>query len=626
VGIVFKNNAKTTLSSAVNNSTTTIPVTEGSVFPAVNLSGAGTFFLLTLDDETNNEILKVTSCSGASGNIDLTVIRAQEGTTARAFSSGDKAELRFTSGTVDEIRSDNTVHTNIFTTSNNSTTAFTLSDEVANENDLVVFIDGVFQAHNTFSVSGTTLTLATAPASGRVVTVYSIKGSRSASNVALATMTGDNSDTTLTLPVEPINENSVQVFFDGVYQNKDSFSISGTTLTFGVAPPTGVAVEALVFTKLAINTSSILSDTDADTKVQVEESSDEDKIRFDTAGSERVVIDNLGNVGIGADPTLGALHVTSATNDIVTFENTSTGTTGAQLLLYHNSSSPADGDRVGALAFQGKDDGGNHTTYAGIRCLATDVSDGGEDGTLTFSCTKEGTFTEAMRIDSSGNVQVGASSVANCLIGNDGNLINIKSKKDGTDAIPLTFMTQASGGALAERVRITDAGTIFYGTSDNINTLDGVLIRKSSNQGQVFCSGDGSSAQETYYVYDNTNSEYEFFASYHGTVYYRNLSQLSDERKKDNIADITLGLDAIKELRPVSFDWKNNKGDNQLGFIAQEVETTSLSQLIGTYKDDNIADCKSLNQGALIPVLVKAIQEQQTIIDDLKSRIETLEG
>ena len=108
-------------------------------------------------------------------------------------------------------------------------------------------------------------------------------------------MTGDNSDTTLTLPVEPINENSVQVFFDGVYQNKDSFSISGTTLTFGVAPPTGVAVEALVL-NLQLTPSSILSDTDADTKVQVEESSDEDEIRFDTGGTERMIIDDAGNV------------------------------------------------------------------------------------------------------------------------------------------------------------------------------------------------------------------------------------------------------------------------------------------------------------------------------------------
>jgi hypothetical protein len=105
VGIVFKNNAKTTLSSGVNNSTTTIPVTEGSVFPAVDLSGSGTFFLMTLDDDTNNEIVKVTTCSGNSGNINLTVVRAQESTTARAFSSGVKAELRFTSGTIDHIRS-----------------------------------------------------------------------------------------------------------------------------------------------------------------------------------------------------------------------------------------------------------------------------------------------------------------------------------------------------------------------------------------------------------------------------------------------------------------------------------------------------------------------------------------
>ena len=74
-------------------------------------------------------------------------------------------------------------------------------------------------------------------------------------------MTGDNSDTTLALGVTPISENAVQVYFDGVYQNKDSFSISGETLTFGVAPPTGVAVEAITLTVgLAAAASSILVD------------------------------------------------------------------------------------------------------------------------------------------------------------------------------------------------------------------------------------------------------------------------------------------------------------------------------------------------------------------------------
>lgn len=42
-----------------------------------------------------------------------------------------------------------------------------------------------------------------------------------------------------------------------------------------------------------------LWDTDTDTGIQVEESADEDKIRFDTAGAERMIIDESGNVGIG---------------------------------------------------------------------------------------------------------------------------------------------------------------------------------------------------------------------------------------------------------------------------------------------------------------------------------------
>jgi len=384
VGIVFKNNAKTTLSSAVNNSTTTIPVTDGSVFPAADLAGAGTFFLLTLEEDGNspaNEIVKVTTCSGASGNINLTVVRAQEGTSATAFDSGDKAELRFTSGTIDHIRSDNTVHTNIFTTANASTTAFTLNQAVTDENDLVVFIDGVFQAHNTYTVSGTTLTLATAPASGRVVTAYSIKGLRSATNVAIATMTGDNSDTTLTLPIEPVNENSVQVFFDGVYQNKSTFSVSGTTLTFSTAPPTGVEVEAILLTQTNIDTAAILKDADGDTKVQVEESSDEDKIRFDTAGTQRMEIDNSGNVtlntgnlvigtsGKGIDfSATPDTAVAGATSTSELLDNYEEGTWTPVYQSTTNSSNNVTNSRVGYYTRVG------NTVYITANLISNDLS------------------------------------------------------------------------------------------------------------------------------------------------------------------------------------------------------------------------------------------------------------
>ena len=57
-----------------------------------------------------------------------------------------------------------------------STTAFTLTTSMSNEDGLIVFIDGVYQADNVYSVSGTTLTFATAPVNGRVIEVFQMEG------------------------------------------------------------------------------------------------------------------------------------------------------------------------------------------------------------------------------------------------------------------------------------------------------------------------------------------------------------------------------------------------------------------------------------------------------------------
>ena len=70
----------------------------------------------------------------------------------------------------------------------------------------------------------------------------------------LNTMTGDGSDTTLTMSVTPASENGIQVYFDGVYQHKDTFSFSGTTLTFSTAPAAGVKVEVINISTVAQST------------------------------------------------------------------------------------------------------------------------------------------------------------------------------------------------------------------------------------------------------------------------------------------------------------------------------------------------------------------------------------
>jgi len=594
VGIVFKNNAKTTLSSAVNNSTTTIPVTDGSVFPAVDLAGAGTFFLLTLEEDGNSpaiEIVKVTTCSGASGNINLTVVRAQEGTSATAFDSGDKAELRFTSGTIDHIRSDNTVHTNIFTTANASTTAFTLNQAVTDENDLVVFIDGVFQAHNTYTVSGTTLTLATAPASGRVVTAYSIKGLRSATNVAIATMTGDNSDTTLTLPIEPINENSVQVFFDGVYQNKSTFSVSGTTLTFSTAPPTGVEVEAILLTQTNIDTAAILKDADGDTKIQVEESSDEDKIRFDTGGTERAIIDSSGIKIIHDDQKGLKFNTANTAESFIDFGDT-------------------DNDAIGRISYDHADDS------ISFRTSATQYLKLSAQGTLNFPSPTS--------FSGQGNGTIGHHSNNYFYINGGSAGAVLQDNSSGSNRILLrdsnTIEFEVNG---SERMRITSDGKLGIGTTapDEKLQVDGKLKVSSyfgTGTAVIIQNNDSSDNYSAAAFYSGGTVAGYIFVN--GSLNSTSYQTTSDYRVKENINYDFDALDRVKQLKPARFNFIADETNTLVdGFLAHEVSDI-VPEAISGEKDGE--QMQGIDQSKLVPLLTKAIQELSAKVEELEGKIE----
>ena len=89
MGLLFKNNAETTLSSGINNSVTTVPVASAAVFPTPD---ANNVFFATIEEGNTIEVVKVT---GISSN-DLTVVRAQDNTSAAAFGAGAKIELRLT--------------------------------------------------------------------------------------------------------------------------------------------------------------------------------------------------------------------------------------------------------------------------------------------------------------------------------------------------------------------------------------------------------------------------------------------------------------------------------------------------------------------------------------------------
>ena len=100
---------------------------------------------------------------------------------------------------------------------------------------------------------------------------------------------------------------------------------------------------------------------------------------------------------------------------------------------------------------------------------------------------------------------------------------------------------------------------------------------------------------------------------------------VSDVRWKENIRDATYGLATINALRPVEFDWKHGGAKNVKGFIAQEVKAV-LPESVSIKDGNGLEDGHYLETHTMIPVMVKAIQEQQSIIDGLKARIEALEN
>lgn len=100
MAVLYTNNAASTLSASITNTATSFSVTsgQGALFPAI--TGSDYFYVTLLDNSGNIEIVKVT----ARNTDTFTVTRAQDGTTARAWSANDKVELRITRSMLDDLK------------------------------------------------------------------------------------------------------------------------------------------------------------------------------------------------------------------------------------------------------------------------------------------------------------------------------------------------------------------------------------------------------------------------------------------------------------------------------------------------------------------------------------------
>ena len=186
-----------------------------------------------------------------------------------------------------------------------------------------------------------------------------------------------------------------------------------------------------------------------------------------------------------------------------------------------------------------------------------------------------------LAIDSSGNTSIGTNSPAGRL-----------SVENSSTSLPVGFFNNPNAGTSG----VQALGTSLPSTANNTNCFH--LKSTTQNVSSYYLYGDGSS------------------------------SFTSDERQKKNIATTRDGyLQDLMNLRVVDYHW-NNQGDTEnksTGLIAQEVEQI-FPHLVVEHELDGVGIRKNLKGSDLTFVLIKALQEATTKIEDLESRVATLES
>lgn len=115
-----------------------------------------------------------------------------------------------------------------------------------------------------------------------------------------------------------------------------------------------------------------------------------------------------------------------------------------------------------------------------------------------------------------------------------------------------------------------------------------------------------------------------------GKIYCYATAKWSDARLKEFVRPIRGALDKVVGMRGVSYRWRLDemqdayvKDRRQLGLLAQEIETV-CPEAVSTEKMDGV-NTKTVDYTQLVPVLIEAIKEQQTLIESQRQRLESLE-
>ena len=413
------------------------------------------------------------------------------------------------------------------------------------------------------------------------------------------------------------------------------------------------------------------------------------EIRNNANNSSLLTILNGGNVGIGtADPNDGKLQVSANSSGDWAgyFFNQSTSGIGVHIeansggtqQVFRTSSRPNGGGNAVTMAVLANGNVGIGTASPSARLQVQGAINTSSGAAVVEVYTNLSSGTDAQMASNAGGANIHMD-VNNQTSNTSPNGIIWKSKYANNAGYTKTsaeikfqpegnyfrgglgFYTNGTANQTTnavERMRISSGGNVLFGGLSVIpsSSVFGSGFWNITAGRQILRQSTNTTSSASLQQFFNPNGQVgSIDVSGSSTSY----SSSSDYRLKENVTLITDAISRLNQLKPSRFNFIADADRTVDGFIAHEVQDIIPEAICGekdAMKDEeyevtprveevldeegnviteaveavmetrSVPDYQGIDQSKIVPLLTAAIQEQQTIIEDLKSRIETLEG
>jgi hypothetical protein len=265
---------------------------------------------------------------------------------------------------------------------------------------------------------------------------------------------------------------------------------------------------------------------------------------------------------------------------------------------------------------------------------------------------------ERLRIDSSGNIlkQYGTAFQSLTSGGSTSHMLSYQTWNGTANLLVLgnTFdgiVFGTGGGTMTEKARINSGGYFKTANDGNyndaggnycefLNTNNNQILRLAASNASYTSSGielliSRNTTNNTFYAFSYYNvgaAAFKFRVADSGNVTNTNNSYgaISDIKLKENVVDATSKLEKLNQVRVVNYNFIGSE-QKQLGVIAQELEQIFPGMVEESPDRDAEGNdlgttTKSVKYSVFVPMLIKAMQEQQQMIETLQAKVAALEG